>query len=476
MSLFRQSATYFFATFANAALSVALLPFATRVLGPDDFGTYGFVLAVVMFASGFADAGVGILLAEHYPASTTLERRKVLTTVAVVSVLVSGGLALMIYAAWQPFSSLLAVGHIAPEVALIPEVALMLACVSMPFRTFSSVSTTVFILQGRSAAAAYALLSQGGASFSVTLISLFAFDAGMTSLFAGNAAGAIVGASVALIALRRDLSVWPAARWVRALIQVAPSGAASGLMESSRPLVETHSILRGEGAAGVGIFNYARMYYGFLSQVVNSVGYALWPLALQEGRNRDDDFKFVGRVWNGVYFSLTVVGVTFALFAHEMIDALTNGKFVEAALWPPILVAYLLIQNSGKAATAILYASMKGALVARLRAATLFIALVSILALGSSGGIVEVIGIAFSEMIVFRLLLQNAARRIRTPPFQDWWVVSGAAMIVSITFAVQDMGILHRIGLFAVLISFLGWVGRSVVIEAWFELKKLRAH
>lgn len=470
MSLFRQSATYFFATFANAALSVALLPLATRVLGPDDFGTYGFVLAVVMFASGFADAGVGILLAEHYPVSTTLERRRILTTVAVVSVLVSGGLALIIYAAWPPFSSLLAAGQIAPEVAL------MLACVSMPFRTFSSVSTTVFILQGRSAAAAYALLSQGGASFSITLISLFAFDAGMTSLFAGNAAGAIVGASVALIALRRDLFVWPAARWARALIQVAPSAAASGLMESARPLVETQSILRGEGSAGVGIFNHARLYHGFLMQVVNSVGYALWPLALQEGRNRDDNFKRVGRVWDGVYFSLTVVGVTFALFAHEMIDALTNGKFVEASLWAPILVAYLLIQNSGKAATAILYASMKGALVARLRAATAFCALLSILGLGSSGGMAEVIGIAFLEMIVFRLLLQNAARRIRTPPFQDWWVVLGATMIVSITFAVQDMGILHRIGLFAVLISFLGWIGRSVVIEAWFELKKLRAH
>jgi hypothetical protein len=98
-----------------------------------------------------------------------------------------------------------------------------------------------------------------------------------------------------------------------------------------------------------------------------SLGNALWPLALQEGRNRDDNFKRVGRVWDGVYFSLTVAGVTFALFAHEIIDALTNGKFVEAALWAPILVAYLLIQNSGKAATAILYASMKGALVARLR-------------------------------------------------------------------------------------------------------------
>ena len=470
MSLFRQSAIYFFATFVNAALSVALLPFATRVLGPNDFGTYGFVLAVVMFASGFADAGVGILLAEHYPASTTLERRKILTTVAVVSVLLSGGLALMIYAAWQSFSSLLAVGHIAPEVAL------MVACVSMPFRTFSSVSTTAFILQGRSAAAAYALLSQGVVGFSITLISLFAFDAGITSLFAGNAAGAIGGASVALIALRRELSVWPAARWVRALIQVAPSAAASGFMDSARPLVETQSILRGEGVAGVGIFNHARLYYGFLMQVVNSVGYALWPLALQEGRNRDDNFKRVGRVWDGVYFSLTVVGVTFALFAHEIINALTNGKFVEAALWAPILVAYLLIQNSGKAATAILYASMKGALVARLRSATVLCTLLFILALGSSGGMTEVIGIAFLEMIVFRLLLQNAARRIRKPPFQDWWVVSGATMIVSITFVVQDMGILHRIGLFAVLISFLGWIGRSVVIEAWFELKKLRAH
>ncbi len=470
MSLFRQSATYFFATFINAALSVALLPFATKILGPEDFGTYGFVLAVVTFTSGFADAGVGILLAEHYPASTPAERRKLLTTVAASSVLASAALALLISVVWQPLGSLLAADH------FVPELGLALACVGMPFRTFSSVSTTAFILQGRSAAAAYALLSQAVIGFSVTLVSLFVFDAGMISLFVGNAAGVVVGASVALIALRQDLSILPTLRWIRELLRAAPSAATAGVMESMRPLVETQSILRGDGAAGVGIFNHARLYYGFLMQVVNSVGYVLWPLALQEARNRVDDFRRVGRVWNGVYFLLTAAGVALAFFAPEFIDVLTHGKFVAASLWAPVLVAYLLVQNSGKAATAILYASRKGALVARFRAATVLCAIISLLAFGSSGSIAAVIGIAFLEIIAFRLLLQIAARRLRRSPFQDGWVISGGTAIVALAFAVQDVNLLCRIGLFAVLAAFLAWVGRRVVVEAWSEFSELRAH
>lgn len=470
MSLLRQSSVYLIATFVNAMLSVALLPFATRILGPDDFGTYGFVLAVVTFMSGFADAGVGILLAEHYPASTVAERRNLLVTVATCSVVASAILALLIAFAWQPLTSQIALDH------FVPELGLVFACVGMPFRTFSSVSTTAFILQRRSAAAAYALLSQAGIGFSVTLVSLFVFDAGMISLFVGNAAGVVVGASVALLALRRDLSVRPTSRWIRELLRVAPSAATAGLMESMRPLVETQSILRGDGTASVGIFNHARLYYGFLMQVVNSVGYALWPLALQEARNRVDDFRRVGRVWNGVYFLLTAAGVVLAFFAPEFIDVLTHGKFVEASPWAPVLVAYLLAQNSGKAATAILYASMKGTLVARFRAATVLCAILLILALGSSGSIAAVIGIAFLEMIAFRLLLHFAARRLRRCPFQDGWVISGGATIVMLAFAVQDVDILRRIALFAVLAALLAWIGRRVVIEAWSELRELRAN
>jgi O-antigen/teichoic acid export membrane protein len=285
-----------------------------------------------------------------------------------------------------------------------------------------------------------------------------------------------MAATVSLVALRRDLSFQPTLYWLRALLRKALSAASAGLMESARPLVEMQSIMRSEGAVEVGIFNHARLYYSLLMQIVNSVGYALWPLALQEARNRVDNFKRIGRIWDGVYFLLTAIGITLSFFAPELINLLTNGKFVAASLWVPVLVAYLLIQNSGKAATAILYVSMRGSLVARFRAATVLCAILWIFALGYSGSIAAVICIAFLEIIAFRLLLQIAARRFRQLPFQDTWVVSGVAVIISLTLTVQNFDILHRTLLFALFGSLLVWIGRRAVIDAWSAFRELREY
>jgi hypothetical protein len=66
------------------------------------------------------------------------------------------------------------------------------------------VSTTAFILQGRSASVAYALFSQAGIGFSITLIAMFAFDEGMISLFIGNTAGVVVAAGSSAGKLQRS--------------------------------------------------------------------------------------------------------------------------------------------------------------------------------------------------------------------------------------------------------------------------------
>lgn len=466
MTITRKSTIYFFANLTNAALSTILLPIATKILGPDDYGIYAFVTAIIFLASGIAEAGVGIVLAEHYTNNSYTEKRKILISIYTLTLFVSICLGLAVYFNWHLIILMFTTNNLAPEEALL------LACLSIPFRTAIFVSTTVFTLQFKSEVAGYCLLIQGLVNFTSTLIALFVFDKGVISLFIGNTLGVISGSIISIMYLRKELWAKPSIQWYSTLLRASPSAAAAGLMESIRPSIEMKSILNSEGTASVGIFNHSKLYYGFIMQVVNSFGYVIWPIALQEARNEKDNFKQVGRMWNIVYFLVSIIGISFAFFANEVINFLTNAKFKDAVLWGPVWIAYLLIQNSGKAATALLYTNMKGAHVARLRAVTVALAIFTILQMGSDISTGTIIIIAFIEIIIFRLLLQHSAQRIRKLPFQDFWVICGSTSILLISILFQEVTLLERLKFYFLTISIFLWLGHNIINDVYIIFNK----
>jgi O-antigen/teichoic acid export membrane protein len=449
-------------------LSLAIVPLTTLLLGPAEFGAFGIVIAAVTLAGGLADMGFGIVLSGHYLEVSGRERRQLISTLlawALVSGLAAG---VALYALWPVFAML------AGDVSFISKMELALACFSVPFRAVVGLGTQILVLQSRAMHSGTAVLLQAVSVFFSTLIALFYFDQGQAALFIGNAMGMAVGCMATLLLLREDFAALPTRRWLAEIIRVAPSGALASVLENLRALVESLVVVRALGLGGLGILNHSRLYQGYLGQIANAIAYALWPSALEEARIPGSAFERVGRAWNAVYLGLTIAGVGLASFGIEVVSILTNGKFVEAAPWVPLWVAYLLLQNSGKPATATLYAVRRGATVARYRAVSLSLALVALATLVPTFGIPAAIAIAFCEMLAFRLLLSRGALAIRRLPFQDGWVIAGCFAIAMATAIIHGLSLALPVrgAIFVLATAALLAVGWSTVLDALTHLRQ----
>jgi O-antigen/teichoic acid export membrane protein len=296
----------------------------------------------------------------------------------------------------------------------------------------------------------------------------------MDSLFLGAAAGAGASCVCGLWMLRADLRAKPSRKWIRGLLRIAPSTMPAALLEHLRAVTESATVTRVGGLAEMGLFAHSRIYHGYLMQVSNAFGFALWPRALEDARTPGESFQAIGRAWNVLYLAITIAGIGFAAFGAEIIALLTNGKFVAAAPLVPFWIAYLLLQNSGKPASALLYANGAGARSTRLRSATMLGSIAALIALVPHFGVPAAVGVAFAEIIAFRLLVQHAARRIRDVPFQDGWVIAGVLSIVGFS-ALMELFIPSNWGRFVCFVcavSGIIFLGRNVLTDGLSVLRQ----
>jgi len=251
---------------------------------------------------------------------------------------------------------------------------------------------------------------------------------------------------------------------MKLVLRAAPSSVASNVVENIRNTWEASMLTRAVGVAGFAIFSHSRLYHGYLMQVTNAFGYAIWAEALKEAKNKGD-FKKIGEGWDIIYALITLAGIGLVALGHEVVMLLTNGKFTEAAFWIPLWSAYLLIQNSGKAPTAVLYAAHKGVLTLHLRILSMGVGmagmLVAIPAFGMTGAFV----VLFLEMLVFRVGIQISARRLRSLPFQDGWAFGGAALIIVLAILLAGQSFVVRMGICTLVAFIFLLLRRRLVIE-----------
>jgi hypothetical protein len=88
------------ATAFNAALSVALLPLATRHLGASDYGIYALVMSIVALVSAAADGGAGLLVPAHYGPASSSERSRLFVSLAIFAGVAASAAGLLIIIPW----------------------------------------------------------------------------------------------------------------------------------------------------------------------------------------------------------------------------------------------------------------------------------------------------------------------------------------------------------------------------------------
>lgn len=461
--LSKQVMTNLLANLVQGVLGILLIPLATRVLGPGDYGVYGMAIVVVTLVVSLCETGATYVLYGHVSDIPHDERRALFASLLALSAATGTAAAALLWASWpllDRFDDILA--------SLTP-LERALACLAIPCRTLWAIANPILINQMRSTWVAGSISLQAITGFAVVLASLNCFDQGRTSLFWGNMIGAAAGLLLALYAIGRSAWAVPGFRWLRRVARVAPGAWLAGLVDNVRATIESGAMASAAGSVGLGNYNHARLHYGLLLQGTNAFANVLWPHALQDAKDRSSQFPRVRLAWNFVYLCLTLAGLVFVYFGGHIVHLLTNGKFDQAAAWIPFLVIYLLIQSSGKPATAVLYAANRGNLLSKMRIGCTLAAVLAIFRLVPLFGVSAVIGIGIAEMSIMRVLVQISARRIQPVPFQDQWVLLGCAVITATWLLVHALAlsVAERTSLFALTCAVLLLLaGRSIAAHS----------
>lgn len=441
-----QVMTNLVANLVQGILGIALIPFATRILGPEDYGIYGMAVVVAGLVVALCETGAAYVLYGHFADVREGERRELFSSLLALSAAAGTVAATLLWALWP------LLGRLDSTLAALSPQEKTLLCLAVPCRTMWSIASPILIAQMRSNWLAACILLQAITVFTVVLMSLFIFEQERAALFWGNLAGAAAALALALFAIGRSAWATPRLHWLRKVVRLAPGAWLAGIAENLRSTVESATVVRATGSTGLGNYNHARLYYGLLMQGTNAFANVLWPHALQDAIDQSSQFIRVRLGWNLVYLCLTLAGLTFVFFGELIVALLTNGKFNQAAAWIPFFVIYLLIQNAGKPATAVLYAANRGNTLSALRVVTTSVAIGALLILVPQLGVPAALAIGIAEMVLTRVLVQLAARRIQPIPFQDQWVLLGCVVISSAWWLTHSLVMVgaERLGLFAV--------------------------
>jgi O-antigen/teichoic acid export membrane protein len=413
------------ATALHAMLSIALLPLATRHLGLAEFGAYGLLMSIVALVGATVDGGAALLVPAHYGPASASERAGLFATLVIFASSGAGfaGLLLVMLWLWQ---------HGTFSGQVISLAAIVLSAVLMPMRAITNISVTVFSVSGRGSAIAIQMAIQSLVMFLSTLIALFGFRSGGTSLFVGAVCGQLAALCVGALVLARhhELRV-PSGHWFRRAATSAPTTAASGLMDGMRGFGENALLTSTIGLHAVAVLGHARVYHGLLLAFANTVGHNLRARSLDEAGDPRSEFDVTRSAWTPVQLAVACLGIVFAFVGKEIVDTVSNGKFTEAAAYIPVLFLIALVQSTEQPAGAIMSRSARAASATWTRTimglGTLIALIPTIVWFGIKGALV----VCLIEAVAYRSYLRILASRERDVPFHDHIVIFGSFVILS---------------------------------------------
>jgi O-antigen/teichoic acid export membrane protein len=409
----------------QAAVSVAVLPLSTLVLGPAEYGAFAVVSAVAGFGIALATAASGMLLPAHFPTLDPKGRAGLVQALFYVAVATGAILAGAMVGFAPPLLSFLEVDYPA-------RASVTMAAGTIVLMAPWSIAYLIVILEGRATFYSGVAIVASLASASALLGGLFAFglrgDALYVGMFASSAVMCIGGCAV----------LWPyivagrqgGLRWIPRVLRMMLVAGIANVLENAQTLVERAVLSRWAGVAAVGLYSHAQLYRSALFGVIKAASNAVWPRSLEEARDPRGAFTVTGVAWESIYVALTIAGVFAAFIADDVIALLTHGKFSQAGPLVAGLVAVLLVQFSGKPQLALLYARDQGEYLGRLMGVCASCAMLSLLATVPLLGAWGVVASLTIQQVLYRIGVHLRARRIAAPPFQDHDVLLGVAIVL----------------------------------------------
>lgn len=460
MNFGKRVSLFLLPSIVQGVVAFGMVPVATYVLGPEDFGVFALVSTMTALPSAIASLGSGYLLAAHYPAAGVSERRSMISTILLAGLLVLLAFTTVALTLWPWLTQNW------KAMAIVPTMGIILSCLAMLLAYPWSIAIDTITLDAKARLYAMVGIGQSVLSALTIIVGLYLLQWGVLSLFAGAVAGASLQFVGAVLALRLYLSFRVDVQWVRQIMRVGMPATTANLIENLQGFFERYLLTAYSGFAQLGLYYHSQQYRNVVSAPVKAIARSVWPITLVESKERHTEFLNTKRAWNVTYVGITVVGVLFATLGKPLIAWWTHDKFSEAYWMAAAWMVFILIQNSGKAQTGILYANdeapyyMKSYVMSSIAAIIMLFLLVALI--GTVGVILAVI----AQQVLFRILLQLRARKYAQASFQDHWVVTGSGVILLALSLSTVLG-LETIGrgiTFLVICMVIGVMARRILV------------
>ena len=403
----------------SAGLSFLMLPLVTAVVGPHEYGVFALVSAYLAFGTALATLGGNYIVSHRFPDAAVPERSAIVSTVLILGLATVSAYGLLLMAAW-PFL---------PGTQLAPTWCLVIAVIAMIVGQPWIGALDIVTVRGEARTFAGVAVVQAIVSSAVLLVGLYQLQLGLTAFFVSQLAGALVALGGAYVTLRGMIQWRLDRRVLGELKSLGFISAMGNVAESLQTAVERTSLSARSGVALLGIYAHSQSYRSFAATPIGAIAKSVWPTTLSEASDSASHFERTKASWDIGYIGLTAAGVFFATIGDLVIGALTHGKFTSAYQIATAWMAFLLLQNSGKAQTGILFRLGGGSTYARLVVRSTFVGIAGLLAFVPVFGIWGAVAAATMQQLVLRGSIQIAARKFRPTPFQDGWVAFGIVYI-----------------------------------------------
>ncbi len=406
-----------------------ILPFTTYRLEAADFGVFALVTGISSYLTAVATGGIGYALHAQYADAPRPERSRLVTTLAFWSFLVGLVLAGAMVAAWSSLVYWLGEGvQIPAEVVWYGAVHVVLG---VPW----VLAITIASITGRAGIFAIVSLTETTLGPLSTLLALYVFDWGGTSLFVGNLVSTAITSLGAIWMLRRDFSLRVSRSLTRDYFHHLAMTLPAQLIERFRSAAERVLLVRYAGLEMAGIFVHSQQYGALGRFSVKALSQAIWSTSLVEAREQTRSFTNTGQGWGLAHFAIALGGIAVAAFGRDFIALLTHGKFTSAYVFAGIWMILILLENTGKPMTAILLANKRAADNQALVFASALAGLAVLFAATPLWGAWGLVAGAVAQILAYRLGLLVLALREGDIPFQDWVAIWGM-LVIAILLAI----------------------------------------
>ncbi|MQX37416.1 lipopolysaccharide biosynthesis protein [Roseospira navarrensis] len=420
-----QSVVYLGASLLSTAVALAVIPLATRIIGPDEYGALALAVGLAGLVTGLAQAAPGYVLQEFLPSATGARAAGLVSTALVAAA--AAGLVGVLLLAPLTYAVAPLLFDLTPGGMAGLQIAIVATALAVPWM----VCTDVLILRGRAITFAAGTVGQSVVNGLTTLWFLYVVPWPHLALFLGYAAGQVALLAFSVFALRRQVRIRIERSWFADMRRSALALGGARMAEVGRSLFERSYIGAWVGVGELGLFAHAQLYRNLAMRGLKSITLAIHPLALREAAEPDPPFKTSLATWQLAQSGIALGCIGFALFGRDVIGLLTNGKFVEATPLAFLLLLALLLQTLGIREQYLLIARLQGAKVSHALTISIAVAIAAMVAAVPVLGAIAVAGALVLQSLIQRAIIVVWARRVAPLPLREAHLAVGLALSVA---------------------------------------------